>query len=247
MSGYNDFALVYDSLMQDADYKKRAEYLKELFLRYDRLPTLMLDFACGTGGFSLEFAKQGIEVIGADISESMLSIAREKADAENLTVMFLNQSGTELDLYGTVDGAICCLDSINHITSKNELKKCLKNIALFLEKDRLFIFDVNTPYKHKNVLGNNTFVIEEDNVFCTWQNYLCKDKKTVDIYLDFFVNQNGSYKRFSDNFSERAYTHLELMDILKKAGFKVLDVLGDLSFNAPKSNSERNIYIAKRI
>lgn len=247
MSGYNDFALVYDSLMQDADYKKRSQYIKELFLRYDRLPTLMLDFACGTGGFSLEFAKQGIEVIGADVSSSMLSIAKEKADAENLTVMFLNQSGAGLDLYGTVDGAICCLDSINHITNKNELKRCFKNIAMFLEKDRLFIFDVNTPYKHKNILGNNTFVIEENGVFCTWQNYLRSDQKTVDICLDFFVDKNGGYTRFSDNFSERAYTHLELMDMLKKAGFKVLDVLDDLSFNVPKKNSERNIYIAKRI
>ena len=246
MSGYNDFALVYDSLMQDADYEKRAQYLKELFLRYDRIPTLMLDFACGTGGFSLEFAKQGIEVIGADISEGMLSIAREKADKQNLSVMFLNQSGNELDLYGTVDGAICCLDSINHITNKNELKKALKNIALFLEKDRLFIFDVNTPYKHKKVLGNNTFVIEQDDIFCTWQNYLGANN-TVDIYLDFFVNQNGSYTRYRDNFSERAYTDEELKIMLKNAGFEVLDVLGDLSFNAPGKNSQRNIYIAKRI
>lgn len=247
MSGYNEFALVYDTLMKDADYNKRADYIKQLFLRYDRMPTLMLDFACGTGGFSLEFAKLGVEVIGADISESMLSIAREKADNQNLSVMFLNQSGEELDLYGTVDGAICCLDSINHITEREKLQSAFDKIALFLEKDRLFIFDVNTPYKHKKVLANETFVFEEDNVFCTWQNFLCEDEKTVDIYLDFFVEQNGSYTRFSDNFSERAYTNTELCSMLKKAGFEVLDILDDLSFSKPKKNSERNIYIAKRI
>lgn len=246
MSGYNDFALVYDVLMQDADYEKRADYIKKLFLRYDRIPTLMLDFACGTGGFSLEFAKQNIEVIGVDISESMLSIAKEKADKQNLSVMFLNQSGSELDLYGTVDGAICCLDSINHITNQNELQSCFEKIALFLEKERLFIFDVNTVYKHKNVLANNTFVIEEDSVFCTWQNFLNEDKKTVDIYLDFFKEQDSMYTRFSDNFSEKAYTDIQLKTMLKKAGFKVLDVLGDLSFNKPTKYSERNIYIAKR-
>ena len=247
MSGYNDFALFYDALMLDANYKTRAEYISKLFTKYDRLPALMLDFACGTGGFSLEFAKRQIEVIGVDPSEGMLSIAKAKAEKENLSVMFLAQTASELDLYGTVDGAICCLDSINHITDPAELFKLFKKIALFLEKDRLFIFDVNTVYKHKNILADNTFVIEEDGVFCTWQNFLCDDGKTVDIYLDFFKEQNGAYTRFSDNFSERAYTDKELKTMLTKAGFKVLDVLGDLSFAKPENKSERNIYIAKRI
>ena len=105
---YSNFAAVYDSLMYDVDYKKRTAYLLKLFKKYSKKPTLLLDVACGTGGFSNEFAKQGIEVIGADMSQEMLSVAREKSVQQGHDILYLCQKAEELDLYGTVDGAVCC-------------------------------------------------------------------------------------------------------------------------------------------
>lgn len=245
---YNDFSAVYDSLMSDVDYNGRCEYLLDLFKKYGKVPTLMLDLACGTGGFSNAFAKKGIEVIGVDISEDMLSKARENSYNAGTDVLYLCQSAEELDLFGTVDSAICCMDSLNHITDFPSLKKAIKNVSLFLEKDCLFIFDLNTEYKHRHILGNNTFIIEEDDIYCVWQNSFDEENLLTDIYLDFFTQQaNGLYERSCEDFSERAYTESEIDSILKEANLEKIAVFDDMTMLPPKENSERIIYVTKKV
>lgn len=244
---YDNFSSFYDLLTEDVDYNARACYILKLFSLYDRVPTLLLDIGCGTGGFSLEFAKQGIDVIGVDPSANMLSVAVEKAKREELDILFLNQCGEELDLFGTVDGAVSCLDTVNHIIDKRTLQSFFNRVSLFLEPQRLFIFDVNTLYKHECVLGNNTFVYENDKVYCVWKNYFDRKNKITDISLDFFSNSNGIYQRSSEEFSERVYSREEIKKMLNKAGFKLIALLGENSFSPPSKTSERNIYVARKI
>ena len=244
---YSIFADFYDELMYDVDYKKRTSYLMKLFKKYGKAPTLLLDAACGTGGFSNEFARLGVEVIGADMSEEMLSIARESAMEQGNDILFLCQRLEELDLYGTVDGAVCCLDSLNHITDYNTLCKAIKRISLFLEQEKLFIFDVNTEYKHKEVLGNNVFVIERDDVYCVWANkHTLKNNKT-DIMLDFFVKDGENYSRFSEEFSERAYSKEQLEKAIKNAGLEIVGVFDDMTEKPLTDTSERAIYVTRKV
>ena len=218
---YNDFAAVYDELTENVDYESRTGYLCSLFENFDKMPTLLLDLACGTGNFSNCFSKRGVSVIGVDMSYDMLSEAREKSAEQGLDVMYLCQDAAELDLYGTVDGAICCLDSLNHITDYDRFCKAIARVSLFLEKDRLFIFDVNTPYKHKEILGNNTFVVENENVYCVWQNEYTEQNNTVEINLDFFTSDGDVYYRTSESFCERAYTPNEINSAVVNAGLKI--------------------------
>ncbi|MBO5020864.1 MAG: class I SAM-dependent methyltransferase [Clostridia bacterium] len=247
MKAYSDFAYVYDRLMCDVDYEARTEYILKLFNKYGKKPSLLLDLACGTGGFSVQMAKHGIEVIGVDMSEEMLGMARENAIDSGSDVLFLCQRAEELDLYGTVDGAICCMDSLNHITDIKDLEKAVSKVSLFLEEDCLFIFDVNTVYKHEKVLGDNTFVIDEDGVYCVWQNEYDPTTKITNIMLDFFVEtEDGAYERFGEDFCERAYTREELKCILEQSGLTLLAVLGDMTECEPESCCEREIYIAKK-
>jgi ubiquinone/menaquinone biosynthesis C-methylase UbiE len=214
-----------------------------MFSRYDRKPTLLLDLACGTGAFSEELLKQGIDVIGVDASEEMLNIARERLPE----CLLLNQKAEELDLYGTVDGAVCLMDSLNHITDYDDFCKAIERTALFLEKDRLFVFDVNTEYKHKNILGNNSFVMEGDGVFCTWQNETDQNVVT-EIMLDFFIEQeSGEYLRFSEDFCERAYTKPQIENALNSAGLEIVAILDDMTFLEPKKTSERLYYVTRKI
>jgi ubiquinone/menaquinone biosynthesis C-methylase UbiE len=91
----------------------------------------MLDLACGTGEFSNHFAQKGVSVIGVDISYDMLSVAREKTAEAGNDILYLCQDAAELDLYGTIDGAICCLDSLNHITDYEKFCKALERVSLF--------------------------------------------------------------------------------------------------------------------
>ena len=240
---YEAFASVYDVLMQDVDYPKRTEYLLEIFNRYDRKPTLLLDLACGTGGFAKEMLGHGIDVIGVDASEEMLNIARECVPQ----CLLLNQKAEELDLYGTVDGAICLMDSLNHITDFSDFCKAIERTALFLEKDRLFVFDVNTEYKHKNILGDNCFVLECDGVFCTWQNET-DDNLVTNIMLDFFIEQeSGKYQRQSEDFSERAYSKSQIETALNNAGLEIVAVLDDMKFLEGTDTSERLYYVTRKI
>lgn len=244
---YNIFADFYDELMYDVDYKKRTSYLMKLFKKYGSAPTLLLDAACGTGGFSNEFASRGVEVIGADMSEEMLNIARNSAMEKENDILFLCQKLEELDLYGTVDGVVCCLDSLNHITDYNTLCKAIKRISLFLEKDKLFIFDLNTEYKHREILGDNVFVMDRESVYCVWANQFNPKNNKTDIMLDFFVKENDKYSRFSEEFSERAYTPEQIEKALQKAGLEIVGIFDDMTENPVSDTTERAIYVTRKV
>ncbi len=243
---YSECAYSYDILMQNVDYQKRTDYLYSLFEKFDRAPTLMLDLACGTGEFSNRFANKGVSVIGVDISYDMLSIAREKSAEQQNDILYLCQDAAELDLYGTVDGAICCLDSLNHITDYGDFCSAIARVSLFLEKDRLFIFDLNTEYKHSCVLGNNTFVIDTNDVYCVWQNEY-QGNNTVEINLDFFTREDNVYLRTGESFCERAYTSAEIENALNKAGLKTEAIYEEMSQNKPCDTTQRVVYVTRKM
>lgn len=246
MADYDAFSRCYDQFTEDVDYAFRVGRILELFEKYDKKPTLLLDLACGTGNFSFPLAQKGVDVIGVDCSEGMLAAAMAKLPEGATNPLFLNQYAEELELYGTVDGAICMLDSLNHITEYENFKKAVENVSLFLEKDRLFIFDMNTPYKHKVVLGDNVFVREDETAFCVWQNEYAGDN-TVDIFLDFFVeNENGSYERLSESFSEVAYSSEQILTVLEGAGLELVATLDDMTDLVPSKTTERITYIVRK-
>ncbi len=244
---YNSLAKSYDRLTNDVGYEKRTEYICSLFERFDKIPTLMLDLACGTGGFSNCFAGRGVSVIGVDISEEMLEIAAQNSRQKGLDVLYLCQDATKLDLYGTVDGAICCLDSLNHLIEYEDFCQAINKTALFLEPERLFIFDLNTEYKHSAVLGDNTFVIDEEDIYCVWQNEYEPQTGIVDTILDVFQKTEGGYSRSTEYITERAYSKAQIESALKAAGLEVLAVYGDMSQDAPDATEERIIYITRKI
>lgn len=245
---YEEFAANYDKLTADVDYKKRTEYICSLFEKYGEMPTLLLDLACGTGGFSNEFALKNISVIGVDISPEMLNIAAENSREKGLDVLYLCQDAAELDLYGTVDGAICCQDSLNHITDYDKLCSVFKKVSLFLEQGKLFIFDLNTPYKHRNVLGDNTFIIDNGDLYCVWQNAYDKDTKCVDISLDFFKEtEDGLYEKTSEYITERAYTDEEIASALQNASLKIEGVFAEISTDSPQRDTERIFYVTRKV
>jgi SAM-dependent methyltransferase len=182
-------------------------------------------------------------MIGVDISPEMLSEATSR-DCENL---YLCQNAAELDLYGTVDGAVCMLDSLNHITDYGDFKKALEKVSLFLEKDRLFIFDMNTPYKHESVLANNTFVIENEEVYCVWQNEYDKDNALTRIYLDFFCGDGENYTRTTDYFEEKVYSLEEITSAISGAGLKTEGIFGEFTLDSPADNTERYIFVTRKV
>ena len=201
--------------MQDACYEKRCDYILKLAESFGHDMGITLDLACGTGTLTRLLKKRGVDVFGIDYSMEMLSEAMQRASEEGLDILFLRQKMQSIDLYGTINTCVCTLDSINHLTKIEDVAKTFDRVGLFMDDDGLFIFDVNTVYKHKNILADNTFVYENDSVFCVWQNTPEDDNK-VKIDLDFFEEENGVYYRSSESFSERAYTDAEIKAIFNK-------------------------------
>ncbi len=243
---YSSFANVYDALTLNVDYKKRAEYVASILRDFNINDGLLLDLACGTGSMAIEFSKMGYEVIATDASAEMLMEAQNKAYEEEQSIMFLCQKMQETDLYGTVRAIVCALDSINHLRNTDELNQTFSVLKNFIDDGGIMVFDVNTPYKHQKVLANNTFIYDEKNVYCVWQNSLMQDERTVNINLDFFVKDGEAYQRFNENFCEIAFSDEEITSAVEKNGFKVIKRYRDLSCGGPKEDTERVYYVVRR-
>lgn len=249
---YEAFSRFYDSLTDNVGYKKRAVYYDEIIKENGINKGILLDLGCGTGSLSVKMAEKGYEVIGVDSSIGMLMKAREKTALSDKDILLLNQSMTELDLYGTVDCAISVLDCINHLENKEDVQKAFDEVSLFMNPNGILAFDVNTVYKHKNILGNNTFVYDNEDVYCVWQNY-CESNK-VDICLDFFYTDDGeNYSRDYESFSETAYPIEEIKEMLKKSGFEVLHIYEDMTKNEIKDENyinenkiEKIVFVARK-
>ncbi len=246
MTSYNKFAEYYDTLTLNIDYKGHAEYYDKIVDRFDGKKGILLDLACGTGSLSEEMAKLGYDVIGVDLSEEMLSKALDKKFASGLPIQYLCQDMCELDMYGTIDVNICSLDSLNHLDSIESVRKAIQRVSLFCEPNGLFIFDMNTQYKHEKILADNTYVYDTDKVYCVWENEL-QDNYKVDISLTFFEKNNDCYKRYDEFFSENAYPTESIDEILVKAGFDILAHYDYFTDEPVKANSERITYVARKV
>lgn len=241
MSSYSVFAEYYDILTQNVPYAERGEYFHSLIKKHGVDGDILLDLACGTGTLSFEMAKHGYNVIGIDSSVEMLSVAMDKkydlmndegstADSEDDTVaklLFLCQPMEELNLYGSFDICICALDSINHITSPQKLQAAFERVSLFMNPNGLFIFDVNTLYKHEALLSGQAFVYDCEGIYCVWQNSSCK-KGRIGVTLDMFCQEeDGSYSRETEQFFEQAYSKEMIEDLLTRAGMRIVECFPD--------------------
>lgn len=241
---YAAFAEHYDLLTGNIDYDAIAHYYDSLCSRFGGKKGILLDLACGTGSLSVKLSQLGYDVIGADASPEMLSVAVSK---EHRGIEYLCQDMTKLDLYGTIDCTVCSLDSINHLKSLDELRQTFAGVSLFSNPGALFMFDVNTQYKHENILSDNTFVYETEDIFCVWENESLGEG-TVLITLDFFTldKKTGLYARTGDEFTETAFAREDIERLLKETGFSVCACYEYPTFQPPNEKSEKLTFTARK-
>jgi SAM-dependent methyltransferase len=245
MSEYNAFAEVYDRLTGNIEYSKRAEFIRTLLNRHGVSDgAIVLDLACGTGSLTAELAKHGYDMIGVDNSPMMLCEAQNKMYDSGINMLFLCQSMPELDLFGTIDAAVCTLDSLNHLDTPEEIEETIAKVGLFMNHGGIFIFDVNTIYKHREILGNNTFVYDCEDVYCVWQNQLCDDD-SVEISLDIFEQEDGAYFRESEAFREIACPIEDYKKWLAQADFEIIDIYDEMTFNPLCDTTQRAVFVAR--
>ena len=247
--GYDAIAGVYDRLNRELDYEAWADFFEGCFARFlGEKPELVLDLACGTGRMTRTLAKRGYDMIGVDGSDSMLSCAYAEGGKG---ILYLLQDMRELELYGTVGAAVCCLDSINYLLDEGDVKRVFSLVHNYLDPDGLFLFDVNTPHKFTHVYGNNAYVLEDEDdegngVYCGWQNEFDGESGICDFYLSVFEEiEEGVYRRSDEHQQERMYGKETLIRLLETSGFELLGIYSDYAFGDSSDEDERWYFVAK--
>lgn len=246
MASYEQFALIYDWALNELPYEDWLVYIEKIFNQYNSTPQLVLDLGCGTGSMTNLMASKGYEMIGVDLSEDMLSVAKQKAKDENLEVMYLNQDMTELDLYGTIDAVISVGDSLNYVTEKEDLLEAFKKVNLFLNPGGLFIFDMNTIYKFEVALGNKTYAENHEDYAYIWENYYYEEESMNEYEVTIFIkNDEGLFEKSTEVHHERGYDIETVKALLLQAGFKIEAIFHDNTFEDVKDVTERMYFVAR--
>ncbi len=247
---YGSVAEFYDALNADFDYDAYANYIVGQIKSNEKSnSSLVLDLACGTGKMTFLLRERGYDMTGVDISEDMLSVARDICYGKGIDdVLLLCQSMQDFELYGTVDACVCCLDSLNYLTKIDDLKKCLALVHNYLIPDGVFVFDINTPYRFENVYAQNAYILECEDALLAWQNDYNKKSRLCKFYLSLFEeNEDGSYSRSDEVQTERCYSKKQILDALREAGFELISIHGSLDGDDACDTDEKWFITARNI
>ena len=244
MTRYNEFASLYDELMNDFDYEEWFNYIEDIFKKYKKNPIKVLEMACGTGNLSVHLAEKGYKLTCFDLSEEMLAQAYEKLNRYK-NVKLLNGNMIDFKINQKFNSIISICDSINYIIDLEDLKSTFENVYNHLDDDGIFIFDINSFYKLSEIIGNNIFVEDREDIFYTWQNYYDNDRNICEFYLSFFVKEDmDNYIRFDEEHKERAYSVDEIVNTLKTVGFKSIDYFEAFTLEEINPATERINFVA---
>ena len=242
---YGAFAAVYDQMMYDVDRDAWASYL-DGFLKEAGAHDI-LDCACGTGAMTIRLFQRGYHIVGSDVSDEMLSEARENARIAGAnSIVFVQQDMRKLIVHKPIDAILSACDGVNYLTSVKEVRTFFECAAACLKPGGLLLFDVSSPYKFSEVLGANTYTEETEDYTYIWKNNYDPHSRLCEMNLTCFVREGAKYVRFSERHLQRAHATEELLEALHKAGFSRTDVYGAFTKKSPTPKCERIQFAAKK-
>ena len=239
---YEALAASYDRLTQDIPYEDLLKYYKTIWQLYGKTPKSALDLACGTGSLSVLLAGEGLSVLGVDASAEMLSVFQQKLSglpAGTVPPLLLCQRAEELDLYDTVDGAVCCLDSMNYLPPEL-LPEVFRRLRLFISPGGRLCFDFLAP-EHMRSLDGECFVDEGEDMLCLWRAALEGD--ALRYGMDLFRRQGRLWRREQEEHVECMHEPGALAALLEQTGFGDIRLYTD----GPQADRGRRFLTAVRV
>lgn len=246
MDAYTSFARVYDTFMDNIPYEEWAVYLTGLLNEYGVNDGLILDLGCGTGNRTELLAKEGYDMIGVDNAEEMLEIAMEKREKSGHDILYLLQDMREFELYGTVRAVVSVCDSVNYIDEEEDLTEVFRLVNNYLDPGGVFIFDFNTLYKYREILGDRTIAENREDCSFIWDNYYYEEERINEYELSIFIREKENlFRRYEETHFQRGYTLDEMIRMIKDSGLEFVTAYDAFTREAPKEDSER-IYVIAR-
>lgn len=248
MEAYTGFASVYDLFMDNIPYKEWSVYLIGLLKEYGVADGLVLDLGCGTGVMTELLAEAGYDMIGIDLSEEMLEIAMEKREQSGHDILYLCQDMREFELYGTVRAIVSVCDSMNYVLEEDEILDMLTSAARnYLDYGGLFIFDMNTEYKYRELLGEQTIAENRKEGSFIWENYYDEEEMINEYNLTLFIREESDYyRKYEETHYQRAYSLDTIRSLVEKSGLKLLHIYDAFTHEPAKEDSERVYVICQR-
>ena len=244
---YDDFAGVYDTLMDDYDYDAWSAHYLELMAQGGKQPLRIAECACGTGSLSVRFAREGLHVTGVDLSNAMLRRAEEKARQWGVEAAFVRQDMRKLALTRRVDAVLATCDGVNYLTGENDVMAFFLAAYASLKPGGMLCFDGSSRHKLENVMGDSFFGEERDGIAILWQNRLSRESHVLEMDVTFFVREeDGRYRRFREQHHQRAHSQQEILTWLECAGFEDARAYGEMRMDAPGQEDLRIHYTAKK-
>ena len=244
MGAYEALAGSYDRLTNDVDYEQVVAFYRQILEREGVHPRTAVDLACGTGSVALLLARQGLQVVGVDMSEEMLTVASQKAQGLPNPPLFVHQKLQELRLPRGVDLAVCALDSLDYILDPEDCRRAIARVYRALNPGGVFIFDVNTPEKLRAMDGQVS-LDEDEDVYCVWRGEFDEKTNICSYGMDLFRREGRVWLRSFEEHREYAYSRETLTRFLREAGFTGIRVYGDRVFAEPEPGEQR-IYLKAR-
>lgn len=222
---YTGFASVYDIFMDDIPYKAWAEDMRDILKEHSITGGIVAELGCGTGNLTQELAGLGYDMIGIDSSYDMLDIAISKREEKGLDILYLCQDIRSFELYGTCAAIVSRCDTFNYLLEYEDLVNSLKLVNNYLDPKGLFIFDLNSMYKYKQILADNTIAENRENESFIWENYYDEETNLNSYELSVFVREEDDrYIKYEEQHIQRAYSLYEIKDAIKEAGLELLSV-----------------------
>ena len=246
MSAYEKFAQVYDLFMDNIDYEGWAEYVTDRLREYEITDGLVLELGCGTGTMTGLLAGKGYDMIGVDNSEEMLAEAMEKRVESGQDILYLLQDMQEFELYGTVRAVVSVCDSLNYITDRDELRHVFELVNNYPDPEGIFLFDMNTVHKYRDLLGDTTIAENRDEGSFIWDNSYDEEEGLNYYELAVFLpREDGLYEKSEEVHCQKAYPQEEIETLIKEAGMELLAVYDAYTLNPATEDSERLFFVAR--
>jgi SAM-dependent methyltransferase len=253
MSGYDELyrrAQYYDIAFK-RDVSREVDFVLDVARQYTGTEIKsIIDIACGPGYHAHELARRGLEAFGLDLQAQMLDIARERADAENLKVKWVQADMRNFRLDRPVDAAITLCNGVIALRTNEDYLQHLRSVADNLKPGGIYIVDLINPRvcSFENY-GDYLYTGRSDGISVEIQwgtNNPRFDHLTGVAYVEIQmkVNDHGKVEVIQDSEYERLVLPQEFTLMNELAGsFKILGWYGNYDLKQPFDDTPKSDYL----